>query len=124
MISFGLAEIRSNAFLIDVGGDDEYLFGVQARGMGGATWRSDFEKPQPLYTYNSYAKSFGAFIDIGGSDRYLSFDSAGRTSPHPLARNDTLWFQPDRSDSTFGANNFGVGIDIRDGSIRELDRWD
>jgi hypothetical protein len=122
MISYGLAEIRSNAFLIDIGGNDEYLFAEGARGLGDATWRSDFGKPRRLLTYNSYAKSFGGFIDIGGEDSYLSFKDGNR-SPHPLAKNNSIWMQPARTDSTFGANNFGVGIDIEDGTIPELFKW-
>jgi len=123
MISFGLAEIRSNAFMIDIGGDDEYNFAEGARGLGAATWRADFEKPGKLHAYNSYVKSFGAFIDIGGRDSYYSFKGKDR-NPHPLAKNNSLWLQPARTDSTFGADNYGVGIDIEDGSIPELFKWE
>ncbi|HUV30722.1 MAG TPA: hypothetical protein VMY05_06530 [Acidobacteriota bacterium] len=123
MISFGLAEIRSNALCIDIGGDDQYYFAEGARGMGAATWRADFERPGKVLTYNTYVKSFGGFIDVGGNDGYFSFKD-GQNSPHPTAANNSLWFQPARTDSTFGANNYGVGIDVEDGTIPELDKWD
>ncbi len=122
MISYGLAQIRSNAFLIDIGGDDEYRFREGAHGIGAATWRADFAKPSKLTPYYTYAKSFGGFIDIGGKDRYVSFTDDGE-SPHVTATNDTLWFQPMKTDSTFGADNFGVGIDIESGTIPEFFRW-
>jgi hypothetical protein len=123
MISYGLAQIRSFAFFVDLHGDDEYLFKENAKGIGAATYRPDYETPHKLYAYNSYVKSFGTFIDIGGADKYLSFDSTGRTSPHPLAKNNSLWLQPSREDSTFGADNYGVGIDIEDGTIPEFYKW-
>jgi hypothetical protein len=123
MISYGLAEIRSNAFFIDVGGDDEYRFAADARGMGAATYRSDFEKPTPLLTYYTYSKSFGGFIDIGGEDAYISFTDSTE-SPQPLAKNDTMWFQPAKTDSTYGADNYGVGIDTETGRVPELEKWE
>ncbi|UCG60907.1 MAG: hypothetical protein JSV52_11335, partial [Candidatus Zixiibacteriota bacterium] len=83
--------------------------------------------------YYYYTKSFGGFIDIGGEDTYHEFeiasDSATATTDtlateHPLARDNSLWLQPARADSTFGFNNFGVGIDIEDGIIPELMLWE
>ncbi len=123
MISFGLAQIRSNAFLFDIGGNDEYMFAKDAVGFGAATWRADYEKPSNLYGYNSYVKSFGGFVDIGGEDFYYSFEADSRMA-HPLAKNNTMWLQPDRADSTFGASNYGVGIDIDSGTVPELFKWD
>ncbi|MBU0982294.1 MAG: hypothetical protein KKA42_00365 [candidate division Zixibacteria bacterium] len=123
MISYGLAEIRSNAFFVDLYGDDEYRFQTNARGMGGATWRADFAKPSKLTPYYTYAKSLGTFIDAGGNDRYISFDDSTETA-HPLATNNSLWLQPARTDSTFGANNYGVGLDVAAGTIPEFFRWD
>jgi len=35
-----------------------------------------------------------------------------------------MWLKPERADSTFGANNFGVGIDIDSGTIPEFFKWD
>ncbi len=124
MISLGVAQIRSNAFLIDIGGNDEYSLAEGARGFGEATWREDFAKPSRLTPYYTYAKSFGGFIDIGGNDLYYSFDADNHTTAHPLAGNDRLWFQPARTDSTFGANNYGVGIDIETGRVPELFKWE
>ncbi|MCK4631994.1 MAG: hypothetical protein KAT79_01920, partial [candidate division Zixibacteria bacterium] len=83
----------------------------------------DFARPSLLTPYKFYAKSFGGFIDIGGSDIYHVFDDDGENE-HPVARENNLWLQPARSDSTFGANNYGVGIDTEDGTIPELFLWE
>ncbi len=122
MISMGLAQIRSNAFLIDIGGDDTYKLGRGTPGLGEATYRKGFGKPGKLTPYYSYAKSFGGFIDIGGKDRYERFDEKS-TVTDSIFVNNTIWLQPLRSDSTFGHNNYGVGIDIEEGDIPELSKW-
>jgi len=123
MISMGLAQIRSNAFLIDIGGDDSYTLGEGTPGLGEASFREGYDKPMPLITYYYYAKSFGGFIDIGGEDTYSEM-SGDTLKPHPAARNDAIWFQPDKTDSTFGFNNYGVGIDVETGIIPELLLWE
>ncbi|MEW5993870.1 MAG: hypothetical protein AB1744_05685 [Candidatus Zixiibacteriota bacterium] len=122
MISMGLAQIRSNAFLIDIGGDDEYLLGEGTAGLGEATFREGYEKPGKLTSYYYYGKSFGGFIDIAGHDQYLSFKDRDR-SPHPTAKDNSMWFQPARSDSLFGYDNYGVGIDTDSGTVPELFMW-
>ncbi len=136
MISMGLAQIRSNAFLIDIGGDDVYYLGKGTPGLGEATYMNGMQKPLELTPYYYYAKSFGGFIDIGGTDSYYEFDdstasadstdeSGSITYPaHSIAHDDSMWFQPARTDSTFGSNNYGVGIDIENGTIPELFLWD
>lgn len=122
MISMGLAQIRSTAFLIDLGGDDAYYLGEGTPGLGEATYREGYDKPGKLTTYYSYAKSFGGFIDIGGRDVYETFKE-GRRGEHPSAANNTTWFQPARTDSLFGSDNYGVGIDAEEGIIPELEKW-
>lgn len=121
-ISMGLAQIRSNALLIDIGGDDEYELGKGTAGLGEATWREGYDKPRPLLTYYYYSKSFGGFIDIAGEDSYYEIDSTGRV-PHPDARDNSLWLQPGRSSEHWGADNYGVGIDVEAGVIPELEIW-
>jgi hypothetical protein len=122
MISMGVAQIRSNAFLIDIGGDDSYYLAGGAIGLGEATNRDDYAKPSKLTPYYTYCNSFAAFIDISGNDKYISFaDSA--TNPHPKADNNKFWFSPAKTDSIYGAGNFGVGIDIETGLIPEIEKW-
>ena len=75
MISIGTAEIRSNAFLIDIDGDDTYRLKSGALGLGAVDFREYYDKPTPLVTYYSDTKSIGCLLDIGGTDKYLSFTS-------------------------------------------------
>jgi hypothetical protein len=122
MISMGLAQIRSNAFLIDIGGDDLYRLKSGAAGLGEATPREDFAKPSKLTPYYTYCNSVGCLIDIFGTDKYISFaDSA--TQAHPRAGDDKFWLAPARNDSSYGAGNFGIGIDIESGLIPEIEKW-
>ncbi|HDL01399.1 MAG TPA: hypothetical protein ENH23_04120 [candidate division Zixibacteria bacterium] len=122
MISMGLSQIRSNSFFIDIGGDDSYYLGKGTPGLGEATYRKDYEFPSKLTPYYYYAKSFGGFIDIGGNDRYFDFTDSTETVSTEFINN-SLWFQPSKTDSTFGANNYGVGIDVEDGTVPELFLW-
>ncbi len=123
IISMGVAQIRSCAFLIDVGGNDSYFLGEKTAGLGGATFRKGYARPGKLTTYYSYAKSFGGFIDIGGTDSYYRFTEE-KSYPDTLFFNNHLWLQPARTDSLFGHNNYGVGIDTEQGTIPELFKWD
>ncbi len=123
MISMGLAQIRSTALLIDIGGDDTYYLGKGTPGLGEATWREGYGKPGKLTTYYAYANSFGGFIDIGGADRYFSFTDSTETA-HPRAIDNTMWLMPARTDSLFGQNNYGVGIDVEEGTVPELVKWE
>ncbi len=122
IISMGLAQIRSNAFLVDIGGDDKYFLGEGTAGLGEASYREGYGKPRRLTIYLSYAKSFGGFIDIGGRDEYYSFKD-NEKSEHPRAKNNHTWFKPARTDSLFGFDNYGVGIDVADGTVPELFKW-
>lgn len=123
MISMGVAQIRSCAFLIDIGGDDRYFLKENAKGLGEATFRDDYLNPSQLTPYYTYAYSFGGFIDIGGNDSYFEFNEK-ENRPSTTVKNNSLWFQPNRTDSTFGANNYGIGIDIEEGTIPEFFKWD
>jgi hypothetical protein len=124
MISMGLAQIRSNAFLIDIMGDDQYYLGKDTPGLGEGTYREGYAvTPTTLTTYYSYAKSFGGFIDIGGNDQYHWFNDEGETAIDFITNNST-WLQPTKEDSLFGYDNYGVGIDIEEGIIPELEKWE
>ncbi len=52
----------------------------------------------------------------------MSFTDSGETT-HPWAADDTLWFRPARTDSLFGHNNYGVGVDAEAGAVPELEKW-
>jgi hypothetical protein len=121
-ISMGLAQIRSTALLIDIGGNDRYFLGEGSPGLGEATWREGYDRPRRLYAYDSYSRSFGGFLDIGGRDTYRTFTDDG-DAPHTVARDGAVWLQPARDDSLFGADNYGVGVDVEEGTVPEFFRW-
>ncbi|KAA3630723.1 MAG: hypothetical protein DWP97_14615, partial [Calditrichaeota bacterium] len=123
IISMGLAQIRSFAFLIDVGGNDSYYLGEGTDGLGEASYRDYYKTPSKLTPYYFYGKSFGGFIDIGGNDFYYDFKDDKQTASS-LFKNNSLWFQPSKTDSTYGGNSFGVGIDVESGVIPELEIWE
>ncbi len=122
MISIGCAEIRSNAFLIDIDGDDLYQLKEGALGFGAVDSRPYYSKPSPTVTYYSDSKSIGCLIDIGGADKYISFNDSAEFN-HPDAKNNSIWQNPKVSDSTYGADNYGIGIDTESGSIEEIEKW-
>ena len=122
MISLGLAMIRSNAFLFDIGGNDTYGLSADTHGLGEAVVRDGYSKPLELAPYYYYSKSVGCFIDIGGEDKYYSF-SGDTEKSHRKAANNTFWLAPAENDSTYGAGNFGVGIDVESGYIPEIEAW-
>jgi hypothetical protein len=123
MISLGLSQIRSNALFFDIGGDDSYFLGENTLGFGESTWRPDFKTPSRLTPYYFYSTSFGGFLDIGGKDRYASFNDKSDMA-HPRATNDNIWFAPAKTDSTYGAKNYGVGMDVDSGVVPDFMLWD
>lgn len=123
IISYGLAQIRSMAFFFDMGGDDSYTYGKGQQGFGAATFREDYAKPNPLAPYFYYAKSAGLFIDAAGNDMY-NIKDGDAVATSDAYRNGAIWFSPAKADTTYGHNNFGVGLDADGGTIPELNIFD
>jgi len=124
IISLGLAEIRSNAFLVDLEGDDTYRLNEGQLGFGASDYREDYRVPDMRAPYNSYTACFGFLLDGGGKDRYLvTRPEGGGTIPHEDARNDALWLLPDRGTESWGAENFGVGLDCEGGVVPDWEPY-
>ncbi len=125
IISLACAQIRSDAFFFDIGGDDYYRIGRGTDGLGTATYRESYAKPNRFSPYDFYAGSIALFIDIGGRDIYDEIDESGKLSV-PAAKwiNDGLWLSPAKGSPHYGAGNFGIGIDAGDGFIPELETFD
>jgi hypothetical protein len=122
IISLGCAQIRSDAFLIDIGGDDYYQLQKDQQGFGAATYREDYDNPNRLSPYSAYAKSFGLLLDIGGTDTYMDWDKdKDETSPNVICGDNKMWYSPSKSDEHYGANNFGVGMDVEEGQVPEAE---
>ena len=124
IISIANAQIRSNSFLFDLGGDDLYQLSKGTDGMGDASFREDYRTPRPTAPFISYAKSFGILIDIGGTDQYLDVaDSTGTRTNRPDCENNTTWLRPARTSDQFGFDNYGIGIDADSGRVSDLLRF-
>jgi hypothetical protein len=118
MISLACAQIRSNAFLIDIGGDDYYRLQSGQHGFGEATYRDDYDNPNKFSPYNAYSKSFALLLDIGGTDTYMDWDKeSDNTTTNATCANNRTWFIPSKDDEHYGADNFGVGMDMEEGMV-------
>lgn len=121
IISTALSDIRSNAFLFDFGGDDLYQLNSGTAGMGEADFRESYRTQRPMTPYPSYAQSFGILIDVGGTDQYLDFvDSTQTKQPRSGCENNSTWLRPARGDEHFGFDNWGIGMDVDTGVVREF----
>ena len=83
IISMGSAEVRSNAFLIDLGGDDHYRFGVKGTpiGLGGVDLRKEYGTVRFFAPYNGLVSQVGLFLDLGGKDTYSRIKPKGAQFP-------------------------------------------
>lgn len=124
--SMARADIRSNAFLLDLGGDDRYIYPEKAGGLGIAPFRPEYRQLGYSYgPYNYYANSVGLFLDLGGNDEYLDLDrDTGETEPAVRYGNDMTWQQPAPDSEEYGYRSYGVGMDVPDGRVPELERLD
>ena len=122
IISLGCAQIRSNAMLIDVGGNDSYQLDKGQEGFGAATYRETYDHPNQFSPYEAYSKSFGLLLDIGGKDSYIEWDPAVKHgTPSANCADNSTWLSPAKNDKHFGADNYGVGMDVEQGLVPELE---
>jgi hypothetical protein len=124
MISLGCAQIRSDALLIDIGGDDYYQLGQKQEGFGAATYRESYDHPNRFSPFDIYAKSFGLLLDIGGKDSYYDWNvETDKKTPSIKCADNSVWFSPAKGSEHYGASNFGVGMDAEEGMVPEMEVW-
>jgi hypothetical protein len=122
IISIGCAQIRSDAFLIDIGGDDYYQLQAGTQGFGAATFLDSYAIPNKISPYDIYAKSFALLLDIGGKDSYNDWDKEKDTiTSNEVCRDSKTWLLPSREDKNYGHNNYGVGMDVDSGMVPEAE---
>ena len=122
IISIGCAEIRSNAMLIDIGGDDYYQLQDGQLGFGASDYRESYDNPNQFSPYNSYTKSFGLLLDIGGEDEYRDWIAeTNKTIISKKCDNNSTWQTPAPGDEHYDADNHGVGMDVETGRVPELE---
>lgn len=126
IISTGLAEVRSNAFFLDEGGDDVYVLDAGTKGFGDVDARASYAKPGRRAHFPFLLDQVGVFLDLGGTDRYLRRAKDGTLEPDPAARDGGRWnerrFEGVRGAGRPGAN-VSVGMDVVRGRLGFLDAW-
>jgi hypothetical protein len=122
IISLGCAQIRSDALLIDLGGDDYYQLQAGQQGFGAATYLESYNIPNKISPMDIYSKSFGLLLDIGGKDSYMDWDKdKDKITPDTICGDNKTWYSPAKGSKNYGANNFGVGMDVEDGNVPEAE---
>jgi hypothetical protein len=122
IISLGCAQIRSDVLLIDLGGDDYYQLQSGQQGFGAATYLESYNIPNKISPMDIYSKSFGLLLDIGGKDSYMDWDKdKDKVTPDTICGDDKTWYSPAKDSKNYGANNFGVGMDVEDGKVPEAE---
>jgi len=123
IISTGLAEVRSNAFFIDEGGDDTYILNVKSKGFGDVDQRADYKKPRRSSTYSFRMPQAAIFLDLGGKDRYLRRDKDGALAPDESAKDGATWNVRARDPSAQNGFNVSFGGDLEAATLRFLTPW-
>jgi hypothetical protein len=118
IISTGLAEVRSNAFFLDEGGDDTYVLDAGTQGFGDVDERPEY-KDTPKTSAASFALTqVGVFLDLGGKDTYLR-----GTAPDPEAGDGRRWHVRARDPAAANGFNVSFGADLEGGPLRFLAPW-
>ena len=108
----GVANGRSNAFAIDLSGDDRYELTGAGDAYGVAGEMAQIEHRDPARPYFHEGTSVGLFLDSGGADSYLR---AGQ--PDPLATDGFWRVSPPPGDPRVELRNRGVGLDVVGGDV-------
>lgn len=111
----------SQAFFVDGGGDDTYVFHAGANGFGATGFNPDSWPPTLEANYQYRATQIGLFLDLGGTDRYLDLDPAtGAESVSTRVRDDLLWIRPE-DPSAGNHRHYGIFRD-GEGDVNAI-RW-
>jgi hypothetical protein len=122
IISIASSMIRSNAFFFDLGGNDHYILGQGALGLGAVDFQA-YDVPHTTSPFYEYCNSIGLFIDSGGEDIYEDWvtETTGEGEECVTTRyfepsirysNDSRleWTNP--GDEQYGYNNYGIFWDL------------
>ena len=123
VISTGLAEVRSNAFFLDDGGDDVYVLDAKTKGFGDVDHRPRYDKIGSGMAFPFHLTQVGVFIDAGGTDRYLRRDKDGKERADPDAGDGKRWHVRTRDPRRLNGPNVSCGLDLAAGRFGFLDPW-
>ncbi len=123
IISTGLAEVRSNAFFLDEGGDDTYVLDAGTKGFGDVDERKEYTDPPKTSTASFELTQVGVFLDLGGKDAYLRRPKEGEPAPDPEAGDNRRWNLRARDPRAAGGFNVSFAADVEGGKARFLVPW-
>ncbi len=121
-ISLGVAQVRSNAFFIDEGGDDIYVTKKKGMFFGNVDKRG-FEGPSRTSDFMKRLGQVGVFLDLGGKDQYLGVRKDGTFGILDRIQNDRRWHYENSRRNAFGAPNAAIGVDTENATLDFLKPW-
>lgn len=101
----------SQAFFLDLEGNDCYRVKEGAKCLGSADRSRRGGKVNLDFTYEFYSRQVGLFLDGGGEDRYAEYSEEGEDKESPRFRNGAAWFDPGPGDPECEGRRFGLGWD-------------
>ncbi|MEZ4649863.1 MAG: hypothetical protein R3E97_13960 [Candidatus Eisenbacteria bacterium] len=109
-LGLGDAINTSQAYFVDGGGDDTYVFGSGGKGLGMTDFAPETPLPPIEANYQARATEIGLFLDLGGTDRYLVREASGSEQPSTELHDDLELVRPlpDESDGL----HFGIFRDM------------
>ncbi len=121
LISLGVAEVRSNAFFLDEGGDDTYTCRSGGRFLGAVDERASYKQPGRTADFPWRLGQVALFLDLGGNDRYLDRGKDGKLTPRAGVHDDAAWGLKKRDPAARGGPNVAWGRDVASGRVGFLD---
>jgi hypothetical protein len=121
IISLGLAEVRSNAFFLDEGGDDYYVLDAGQKGLGDVDEAPTYLRPGRTATFPFHVAQVGVFLDLGGADRYRRRGPDGALADDPDAGAGKTWRRRPRVAGSRAGPNVSIGRDAETGRLGFLD---
>jgi hypothetical protein len=123
IISTGLAEVRSNAFFVDEGGDDTYILDKGTRGFGDVDERKEYDEPGKSSTFQFELGQVGLFLDLGGRDTYLRTPKEGDRVADEKAGDGRRWNVRARVPTAPGGFNVSFAADLEGTKLKFLAPW-
>ncbi|HEX5138311.1 MAG TPA: hypothetical protein VFY93_15150 [Planctomycetota bacterium] len=123
IISTGLAEVRSNAFLLDEGGDDTYVLDAGTKGFGDVDERPEYGDAPKTSAASFYLTQAAVFLDLGGKDTYLRRPDEGEPAPDAEAGDNRRWHVRRRDPAAESGFNVSFAADLEAKPPRFLAAW-
>jgi len=116
-ISVGVAEVRSNAFFLDEGGDDTYVLNPKGKFLGDVDERDSYKTPGRTADFPWRLGQVGVFLDLGGRDRYLVRPQEGDGVAREVGADGATWNLRTRDAASRAGINVSIGRDVPRGDL-------